>query len=217
MPRRRTFSVLLAAALLLAPTGPASAGGPPEVFPDPFAFTGPDYDNGFAVFVNTSRAAFCVPEQVEREQKVVDWLLAGMVDPFPDGVFERPPGFTTWTPKVIDSPKGVIAHLRESDQHLEMWRLDAPEDSFGIGACLDTDDANERFATGTTSIKATATDLFESGGRPHAVDHLSGRGTVVGTDGTAYAYSFLYHQLIPCDPDKAPRCEVVRAALAPQR
>jgi hypothetical protein len=82
MPRRRRFSVLLAAtALLLAPAAPAAAGGPPVVFPDPFAFTGPDYENGLVVFVNTSRESFCTPEQVDREQMVVDWLLGGMVDP----------------------------------------------------------------------------------------------------------------------------------------
>jgi hypothetical protein len=214
MPRRRRFSVLLAAtALLLAPAAPVSAGGPPVVFPDPFAFTGPDYENGLAVFVNTSRESFCTPEQVDREQMVVDWLLGGMVDPFPEEALERPEGFQTWTPKLVDSPKGAIAHLRESDQHLELWRLDAPEDSFGVGACLDTDDTDEMLGTGTASVKATATDLFESGARPHAVDHFSGKGSIVATDGARYTYSFFYHQLIPCDPDKAPRCEVARTVL----
>lgn len=214
---RRLSALIAAMALLAVPAGPAVAGGPPVTFNDPFAFTAPDYVHGLAIFVNTSRDSFCVPEQVAREQAIVDWILGGMVDPFPEGVMERPEGFTTWTPQLIDSPKGAIAHLRESGQYLELWTLDQPEDSFGVGACLDTDDSGELFATGTASVKATATDLFETGARPHALDHFSGKGEVVATDGTAYSYSFFYHQLVPCDPDKPPRCEVVRNVLKPLR
>lgn len=211
----RSLTVALGAMLLLGVTAsPAGAGGPPEVFEDPFAFTGPDLDNGFAVFVNTSREAFCTQEQVERELAFIEWIEGGMVDPFPEWALERPEGFETWTPLVIDSPKGIIANLDESDQYIELWRLDEPEDGFGVGACLDTDDRDELFATGTADIKATATDLFESGLRPAAIDHFRGKADLVGVDGNDYTYSFSWRLILPCTEPPGRPCEVAKFALS---
>lgn len=215
MAIRRPLAVALSAMLLLGVTAsPASAAGPPEVFNDPFAFTGPDFDHGLVVFINTSREAFCTDEQTAREQAFVDWIEGGMTDPFPEWALERPEGFETWTPKVIDSPHGVIANLKESDQYIELWWMDEPEDSFGVGACLDSDDRDEMFAAGTASIKATATDLFEGGLRPAAIDHFRGRADLVGVDGSDYRYSFSWRLILPCEEPPGRPCEVARFALS---
>jgi len=211
----RPLAAVLGAMLLLGlAAAPAQAVGPPEVFEDPFAFTGPDYDHGLVVFINTSRESFCTEEQVGRELALVEWIEGGMVDPFPEWALERPAGFQTWTPKVIDSPHGVIANLKESGQYIELWWLDEPEDSYGIGACLDTDDRDALFATGTADIKATATDLFESGLRPVALDHVKGSADLASVDGQDYRYSFSWRALIPCQEPPGRPCEVTHFALS---
>lgn len=215
MALKSPLTTALGALLLLGVTAsPASAAGPPEVFEDPFAFTGPDFTHGFVVFINTSRDAFCTDAQVKRELAIVEWIDGGMVEPFPEGALERPEGFETWTPKVIDSPHGVIGHLNETDQYIELWWLDEPQDAFGVGACLDTDDRLELFATGTAGIKANATDLFEGGLRPAAVDHVRGRADLVGADGSDYRYSFSWRLILPCDEPPGRPCEVTKFALS---
>jgi hypothetical protein len=212
---KRPLAAVLGAMLLLGSTAlPATAAGPPQVFEDPFAFTGPDFTHRLVVFVNTSRESFCTEEQVERELAIVEWIEGGMVDPFPEWALERPAGFQTWTPMVIDSPHGVIAHLSESDQYTELWLMDAPEDSYGVGACLDSDDRDELFATGTATIKATATDLFEGGLRPAALDHVRGSADLVGVDGRDYSYSFSWRLILPCQEPPGRPCEVARFALS---
>lgn len=215
MTIKRPVTAVLGAVLLLGVTAsPAAAAGPPEVFEDPFAFTGPDFTHGLAVFINTSREAFCTDAQVERELAIVAWIEGGMVDPFPEWALERPQGFDTWTPTVIDSPHGVIANLKEGDQYIELWWLDEPEDAFGVGACLDTDDRGELFATGTADIKATATDLFEAGLRLAAIDHFRGRADLVGVDGSDLSYSFSWRSILPCQDPPGRPCEVARFALS---
>ncbi|MGA8046258.1 MAG: hypothetical protein WCA30_08330 [Dermatophilaceae bacterium] len=215
MALNRSLTAAVGAMLLLGVTAsPAGAGGPPEVFEDPFAFTGPDFDNGFAVFINTSREAFCTDEQVAREVAIIDWLEGGMVDPFPEEALERPAGFETWTPAIIDSPHGIIANLKESNQYTELWRLDDPADAFGVGACLDTDDRLELFATGSADIKANATDLFEEGLRPAAIDNFRGKAELVGVDGNDYTYSFSWRLILPCSEPPGRPCEVAKFSLS---
>jgi hypothetical protein len=151
---------------------------------------------------------------VQRELAFVEWSEGGMVDPFPEWALERPEGSDTCPPMVIDSPKAVIAHLRESDQYIKLWWRDEPEDSFGIGACLDTDDRDELFATGTATIRATATDLFDGGRRPAAVDHFRGSAALVGVDGSNYGYSFSWRSITPCEEPPGRPCDATRFALS---
>ncbi|WP_438854930.1 hypothetical protein [Agromyces sp. M3QZ16-3] len=214
----RSLLTLAAAALLLsAPAAPAAAvGGPPEAFDDPFAFTGPDFTNGFVVFINTTRDEFCTSEQVAREQAIVDWIEGGMVDPFPEWALERPAGIETWTPQLIATPKGTIGRLSVSDQVIELWWLDDEIDAPGVGACLDTDDRSERFAVGTADVRAMVTDFFGEGLRAASLDRFSGTADLVGDDGHEYGYRFLWHQLLPCTLDPGPRCELARFTLTPQ-
>lgn len=210
---RSLFALVAAVLLAGASAGPAAAAGPPEELEDPFAFTGPDFTNGFAVFINTTRESFCTAEQVAREQAIIDWLEGGMVDPFPESALDRPAGLETWTPKVIDTPKGTIGHLSEVDQVIELWWLDDESDAYGVGACLDTDDRNERFATGTADISAKATDFYGQGVRAVSLDRVDGTADLIGEDGGNYDYAFLWHQLLPCTLDPGPRCELARFTL----
>jgi hypothetical protein len=215
MTIKRSLTAALGAVLLLGvAAAPASAVGPPEVFEDPFAFTGPDFEHGFAVFINTSREAFCTDEQVAREQAFIDWIADGAIEEdFPEWALERPAGFETWMPQTIDSPKGLIAQLNESDQHIELWWLDEPEDAFGVGACLDTDDRYELFASGSATIKGTANDLFESGLRPAAIDYIRGTADLQGVDGSDYRYTFSWRLILPCTEPPGRPCEVSKFAL----
>jgi hypothetical protein len=215
MPINPSLTAAIGAVLLVGTTAsPAGAGGPPEVFEDPFAFTGPDVDHGLVVFINTSREAFCSDDQVAREVAIIDWLEGGMVDPFPEWAMERPPGFQTWTPLVVDSPKGIIANLEETNQYIELWRLDEPDDAFGVGACLDTDDRDELFATGVADIKANATDLFEANLRPAAIDNFRGKAALASVDGSDYSYFFSWRLILPCDERPGRPCEVTKFMLS---
>lgn len=211
----RSLTAALGALLLLGVSASAAgAAGPPEVIEDPFAFTGPDVDNALVVFINTSREAFCTEEQVAREVLIIEWLEGGMVEPFPEEALGRTPGMKTWTPTLIDTPHGVIGKLDEREQYTELWRLDEPQDAFGVGACSDTDDRDELFATGTADIRANATDLLEQGLRPAAIDHVRGRADLVAADGTDYSYSFSWRLILPCEEPPGRPCEVTKFSLS---
>ena len=212
----RSLTAALGAVLLLGvAAAPATAAGPPKVFEEPFAFTGPDLEHGFVVFINTSREAFCTDEQVAREQAIIDWIEAGAVEEdFPEWAHERPEGFELWTAMFNDTPRGAIAHLNENDQHIELWRLDEPEDAPGVGACTDSDNRDEMFASGNADIKATVTDLFGSGQRPTALDTSRGQADLVGVDGKDYRYTFSWRLILPCTEPPGRPCEMTHFALS---
>jgi hypothetical protein len=209
----RSVTAAVGAMLLALTASPASAG-PPEELEDPFAYTTPDVENGLVVFVNTSREAFCTDLQVSRELAILAWLEAGMVDPFPEWALERPDGFETWTPMLNDTPRGAIVHLDESDQHLEAWWMDEPEDATGVGACTDSDDRLELFATGTVDLRAIANDFFGSGLRGASIEHFRGSGELTGVDGTEYRYRFSYRLMLPCNEPPGRPCEVFGSSLS---
>ncbi len=213
MKLKRSIPVALGALLLAGSTATPASAGPPLDFEEAFAFTAPDLDNRLVVFINTSREAFCSADQVAREQAIIDWLEADMVDPFPEWALERPEGFQTWTPLVVDTPQGAVAHLNESDQHIELWHIDDPANAPGVGACTDTDDRDQLFAAGTATIKATVNDLFGQGLRPAALDHTRGSAKLLGVDGTDYRYTFSWRLILPCAEPPGRPCEVARFAL----
>ena len=218
--RMRRLVVGVATLFLAVAMVPAASAAPVAV-EDPFPFTGPDFEHGFAIFVNTDRASFCTPGQVVFEQAVRDWLDSGMQGPFPDEPVPPPVGFVGLPAYFLDTPMGVIATTRGEVRGLtmELWRLDDPADRLGIGACLDTDDANELFASGTGSFSGLATDYFGEvfGGevpRPSFLDRTRGDGIVTTPDGDSYHYSWSFRQHIPCD-GPGPRCEVANFRLRP--
>jgi hypothetical protein len=213
------MTILLAAAAL-----PASAA-PPEQIADPFPFTGPDFENDLVIFVNTTRAEFCTPEQIAFEQAVADWLAGGMVGPFPEDPTPPPTGRVAFPAYLVETPQGVIANTRGTIEGLvmELWVLDDPDDRVGVGACLDTDDADELFASGTSTFRGVGTDFYGAvfegtTRRPSFIDHTQGGGVVTTPDGDRYDYSWFFHQHIPCeDADPDPFCEVAHFQLRPLR
>jgi hypothetical protein len=211
--------VLGAAALVLALASVPAAIAAPVAVEDPFAFTGPDFDHGLAIFVNTDRASFCTPQQIAFEQAVRAWVDGGMQGPFPDDPMPPPVGFVGLPGYLLDTPMGVIATTRGPVHGLtmELWRIDDPADRLGIGACTDTDDANELFAAGTGSFSGFVTDYFGSvfAGevpRPSFLDRTRGDGIVTTPEGADYHYSWSFRQHIPCD-GPGPRCEVATFKL----
>jgi hypothetical protein len=201
----------------------ASAGpSPVDRTSDAFPFTGPDYENSLVIFVNSSRETFCTPEQVEFEQAVRDWLDAGMQGPFPDEPLPHPQGLGSFPIQLVDTPMGVIVNTRGPAQglHMELWVLDDASDQVGVGACLDTDDADELFGTGTGSFRGFVTDAFgllfsAQLARPWFIDHTQGSGEVTSPDGERYSYSWMFHQHIPCDGAPGPVCETSTFQLRP--
>lgn len=209
------------ATLLLALAMVPTATAAPVAVEDPFAFTGPDFQHDLAIFVNTDRASFCTPQQMAFEQAVRDWLDGGSQGPFPEDPVPPPVGFVGLPAYFLDTPLGVIATTRGKVDGLtmELWKLDDPADQLGIGACLDTNDANERFASGTGRFSGMVTDYFGEvfdGGipRPSFLDRTRGDGIVSTPDGDSYHYSWSFRQHVPCD-GPGPRCEVTRFQLRP--
>ena len=216
--RRRRLVVAVATLLLALATVPTATAAPVAV-EDPFAFTAPDFQHGLAIFVNTDRASFCTPQQEAFEQAVRDWLDGGMQGPSPDDPVPPPMGFVGLSAYFLDTPMGVIATTRGKIDGLtmELWKLDDPADQLGIGACLDTNDANELFASGTGSFSGMVTDYFGEvfdGGisRPSFLERTHGDGIVTTPDGDSYHYSWSFRQHIPCD-GPGPRCEVAKFKL----
>jgi hypothetical protein len=225
LTRKRATSlrhlVLGVATLVFALAPLLAATAAPVAVEDPYPFTGPDFDHGLVIFVNTDRASFCTPEQMAFEQAVRDWLDGGMQGPFPDDAEPRPVGFVGLPAYFLDTPMGVIATTRGPVRGLtmELWRLDDPADRLGIGACLDTNDANELFASGTGSFSGMVTDYFGAVydgevPRPSFLDRTRGDGIVTTPDGADYHYSWSFRYHVPCD-GPGPRCERTTFRLRP--
>lgn len=218
---RRLLLTVLTLGLIVAVIVPAAAA-PPEQTTDPVAFTAPDFANDLVIFVNTSREAYCDDIQLEFERVVSEWLEGGMQGPFPGDDFPPAVGFVAFPVQLVDTPQGVIAMTRGNVEglHMELWMLDDPEDQVGVGACLDTDDANELFAVGTSTFNGRVTDFYGAffageSQRPTFIDHTQGAGVVTTPYGDRYDYSWFFHQHVPCDDGPGPRCEVVNTRLQP--
>lgn len=206
--------------LLLVVTLVPAAAASPEQTTVPLAFTGPDFTHDLVIFVNTSREAYCDDVQLEFERVVAEWLDGGMEGPFPGDDFPPAVGFVALPVQLVDTAQGVIATTRGNVEglHMELWVLDDPEDQVGVGACLDTDDADQLFATGTSTFNGYVTDLYGAvfegeAQRPRFVDHTHGGGVVTAPDGDRYDYSWFYHQHAPCEDGPGPRCEVAKHQL----
>lgn len=148
----------LALALGLGGTTPAGATPPRahEVW-DWFVF--PDWDNGLAVFVNTTRDGFCT------------WLAEGAVG--------SPPMLTPLVDWHHDTgpERELTGVVGQGTPPVELWRLDE-----GTGPCDSTDESTEPFAVGEIEIMV---NVMRAAAEP---DIFRARGTVVDTDGTEYRY-----------------------------
>ncbi len=219
--KRHLLLIAATVALVFTAWVPATAG-PPVRSTDAFPFTGPDFEHDLVIFVNTSRETFCTEAQAAFEQAVADWLEGGMQGPFPDDPDPAPLGDVAIPFQFVETPNGAIATTMGPVEglHMELWVLDDPADRVGVGACLDTDDANELFGSGTGTFRGGNTDLFGAffGGdvaRPWFIDHTEGGGVVTTPAGDRYDYSWFFHQHIPCADGPGPRCEVAKFSLRP--
>lgn len=198
---RRTLILFMALALLVVGVSSASAAsGPPDRTEETFPIVFPDFENGYAVFINTTRAIICTADQIAFEE----WILDGAVPPPPGPGFE----FEGIDPIAVQSKMvgdGVVVQLAKgSNLHTELWVLDDPED-LGAGPCTDTDDKDEKFAEGTGRWQGNDNDLFASDTRGNA---FGDRGTASLTgvaDGQSYTYSHRFHINSRCyEPEAGP-------------
>lgn len=188
-----------------------AAASPPDKFEAPITNTHPDLENDLAVFVNTSRDAYCTPEVIAFEEAVVAWLESG-------GAFPEEPAFTDGFELISGKTKvtgqgAVVASINARGLHIELWVLDAPEDRPFVGPCLDTDDANTMFGSGTSTLQGRDNDFDNSGTRGNSFGER-GRANVSGDSGD-YAYSWKFHLNSKCytPEDGPPSCLLDTATL----
>jgi len=199
-------------------------GGAPERFEEPIAFAFPDFDNGYVVFVNTSRESVCTDQQVQYEEDALAWDTDHLDDFFewidsgkdPAEFEPQPPepvpfsdGDQLVSVKQITTGKGAIVdQVRGRDLGIEIWQLD--EGAPGTGPCLDT--ASETVVgTGTVGIRSNDNDLDASGTRANAFGNaLSAQ--VVSEEGDAFSYISRFHVSDRCYVPEAgpPACLIER-------
>lgn len=208
---RRTLILLMALALLVVGVSSANAAsGPPERTTETFPILFPDFDNEVVVFINTTRATICTPEQIAFEE----WIL--------DGAEGQPPGpgfeFEGIDPIAVQSKMvgdGVFVTLAKgSNLHTELWVLDNPAD-LGAGPCTDTDDKMEMFADGTSRWQGNDNDQLGSDTRGNAFGDR-GKASLTGVaDGQSYTYTHRFHLNSRCYVPEAgpPACLLDSAAL----
>jgi hypothetical protein len=220
---------MLATLALVAMAIPAGAA-PPERFDEPIGFGFPDFENGYAVFVNTTRADVCTQAQLDKEQAILDWD-ATYGDAFEQWVedgndpeaFEPPRPPEDYEFPAIDlvpvkgkaTGKGAIVfQAKASDLHIELWVLDNGED-LGVGPCTDTDDSDTKFATGTTRYRSNDNDLFGSQTRGNAFGDGGKAALSAEADGQNYTYSWVFHVNSRCHGPEfgPPACLVQSASL----
>jgi hypothetical protein len=170
--------VAIAAAMtgtLLATAAPAQAR--PEPYSEAWVFVVPVFDEDLtgALFLNTTREAFCTPEQVAFEAALTEWLQTPEEerdDMAPEPPQMEPSGLVPLTgrrnelrPGDETQPPVVVLHASASGLPAEFWAFDpgiVDEDTLGVGPCLDTDQANTRLATGTGDWRIGTNNEFGS-------------------------------------------------------
>lgn len=207
---RRTLILLMALALLVVGVSSANAAsGPPDRTEETFPILFPDFDNEVVVFINTTRAMICTPEQIAFEE----WILDGADGPPPGPGFE----FEGIHPIAVQSKMvgdGVVVNLAKgSNLGTELWVLDDPAD-LGAGPCTDTDDKMEMFAEGTSRWQGNDNDFFGSDTRANAFGDR-GKASLTGADGQSYTYTHRFHVNSRCYVPEAgpPACLLESATL----
>lgn len=175
--RKRALVIAALAVLMTGPAAPASAA-PPQQVEDPFIFLFADEENGLALFVNITRESFC------------EWEAGGFVGP--------PPVEELISAQFNETGKGaIVLSIQQADVSIELWRLDQDVPPF-VGACEDTDEQVEPWATGTARIEANDNDLDVSLTRTNSFGNR-GQATVYDANGDAWHYSWSLRALITRD------------------
>jgi hypothetical protein len=209
---RRTLILLMALALLVVgvSSSASAASGPPDRHEETFPIVFPDFENGYAVFINTTRELVCTDGQIAFEE----WILGGEVGPPPGPGFQ----FEGIDPIAIQSKMvgdGVIVQLAKgSNLPTELWELDDPAD-LGVGPCTDTDDKDEKFAEGTSRWQGNDNDLFGSDTRGNAFGDRGVASLTGVQDGESYTYTHRFHVNSRCYVPEAgpPACLLDSAML----
>jgi hypothetical protein len=161
---------------------------PPEVFEAEIFDVFPDVHHGVVVFWNVTRADACV------------WGQGG---------FEgSPPVIELVTAHVVETGKGALVGTFHATRAIELWQLD--DDADLSGRCQNTDDQSGPLLSGTATVSANDNDLDVSGTRVNAFGDR-GQGTLQGTDGSRWHYSWTFRAEI--DRDGEFRVVVFRSNL----
>lgn len=91
---KKFLMALVVGALMTAVTAVPAGAAPPERGEEYFALDFPDFENGFVVFVNTTRDAICTDQQIAAEIASSEWFeefggaFFAWLDEFGDAFFE---------------------------------------------------------------------------------------------------------------------------------
>jgi hypothetical protein len=227
----RSVVGLVASAALVAGAAPSPAAASPpdrvEAYP---GIDFPDFENGFVVFVNTTRDSVCTQEQVQAELDFLDWAVvfgdaffqyldendgdpSGFPGEFPPPEPPRPEGIAPFTVQQKQTGKGAIVQsARGKDIPTELWRQ--VENPPGVGPCTDTTGQSEPFATGTSMARSNSNNLNDSSSRNTSFgNHL--KASLTDADGNSFVYDSRFHLNFRCNaPDFAPpACLVERTSI----
>jgi hypothetical protein len=201
---KKILMAMVVGALMMTATALPAGAGPPERGEENFAIAFPDFENGFAVFVNTTRDAICTDERIDAEIAFLRWfpiwgdaffqyLDENMGDPegfpgeFPPEAPPWPEGIDALSTSFNETGKGAIVFSEGGTKlHVELWRL--VEQPPGVGPCTDTFGMEQAFATGTGMSRQNDNDLFGSGTRGNSFG-----GHLVASLRTADGNNFQYH------------------------
>lgn len=224
--------MLVAALVVIGSTisGMSADAGPPDRFEAYPGIDFPDFENGFVVFLNTTREAVCTPEQVQAELDFLDWVVVwvdaffqyleendgdptGFPGEFPPEEPPRPEGIAPFTVQQKETGKGAIVEsTRGRDIPTELWRQ--VENPPGVGPCTDTEGEIEPFATGTSMARSNDNNLFDSPSRNTSFgNHL--KASLTDADGNSVVYDNRFHVNYRCNaPEFAPpACLIERESL----
>ena len=183
--RKPVIAMLLSAVLLLMWAAPVAAG-PPERADEPVFFTVADEEHRLGVWLNITRDDFC------------DWEAGGFQGP--------PPVDRLLTVQSKETGQGAIVwSLRSSVVPIELWRLDDDVPPLE-GPCVDTDDQEGPWATGTARIGGNDNDVLVSQTRTNSFGARF-QAAVTDDDGGTWRYSFAARLQITKDGDFHSRAE----------
>ncbi len=209
--------ILIAAFVILAATlsGVAADAGPPDkelVYP---GIDFPDFNNGFVIFLNTTREAVCTDEQIRAEFAFLEWIESGAADEFfayldanngdPTGYLgefpppepPRPEGIVAFRRQSKETGKGAIVEsVKGSNVPTELWRQD--ENPPGVGPCTDTLGQTDAFATGTSMARSNDNNLFDAPGRNTSFGN-SMKASLTDAAGNNLVYQARFHLNFRCN------------------
>lgn len=224
--------VLVTAAVIVGSTvsGMSANAGPPDRLEAYPGIDFPDFENGFVVFLNTTRAAVCTPEQLQAELDFLDWAEewgeaffqyleendgdpTDFPGPFPPPEPPRPDGIAPFTVQQKETGKGAIVEsTRGKNIPTEVWRQ--VDDPPGVGPCTDTFGETEPFATGTSMAKSNDNNVFDSPSRNTSFgNHL--KASLTDAAGNDFVFDRRFHVNFRCNtPDFGPpACEIDRTSI----